>query len=248
MTGPVSTQVCAAWATEADLPDDHPELAPGRWDELLLVATEIMWALSGRRWSGRGTPPCSASATLRMQQSSMAGWWPAGMDAIRGAGFGHDYIARPSVQAQRVVKLPHDETTLVTAVTIGGEPFAAWHHRGAWLYRDDGAGWQECDGQDVVVHYEWGQLPPVGGTRAMLLLAIELGKSEIGDSSCRLPKRVVNVTRQGISMALLDPQTFLTRGKLGMPDIDQWLASVNPKGYAERGSFWTPDVLRAESS
>jgi hypothetical protein len=56
---------------------------------------------------------------------------------------------------------------------------------------------------------------------------------------------VVSVTRQGVTIALLDPQRYLDKGKLGIPDIDQWLAAVNPNAIPERGTVWSPDVPRA---
>jgi len=238
---PASSQVCSAWATVDDLPDNKPDLPPERWAELLLVATEILWALSGRRWSGDGS--CEATATLYVENQRCCGWWPGGSPV---AGYYVPaLIPRGASVSQQAVKLPHDEVTEILTVTIGGLAFAAWRHTGSWLRRTDGLGWQDCGGRDVVVEYLWGHAPPAGGKRAVVLLAIELGKDEVGDSSCKLPKRVVSVTRQGVSMMLIDPQTFLQRGKLGMPDIDQWLASVNPRGLAERGTVWSPDVPRA---
>jgi hypothetical protein len=114
------------------------------------------------------------------------------------------------------------------------------------LIRTDGRGWSTaCGGETVTVVYRWGEAPPAGGKRAAVLYALELGKGEVGDSSCRLPKRVVSVVRQGVSMTLIDPQRYLENGKLGMPDIDQWLASVNPGAIPERGAVWSPDVPRA---
>jgi hypothetical protein len=233
--------VCSAWATLEDLPDDKPDLGDERWGELLLVATEILWALSGRRWSGDGS--CEATATLYVENDRCCGWWPGG--APVAGYFFPALISRSPSASQRAVKLPHDEVTEVLSVTVGGVAFTSWRHTGAWLHRTDGRGWQDCAAADVVIEYLWGKAPPAGGKRAAVMLALELGKAEVGDSSCRLPKRVVSVTRQGVSMTLLDPQTFLQRGKLGIPDIDQWLASVNPKGLAERGSVWSPDVPTA---
>lgn len=241
MSEPTSTQVCAAWAVEADLPEAKPALPPERWAELLLVATETLWALSGRQWSGRADPPCEATATLYVEQGVCWGWWPGVLDA----GYVGNWVRSPAAQAQRAVKLHHDEVTDVVSLSIGGVAFTDYRRNGSWLYRTDGRSWAEHAGLDVVVVYQWGKEPPLGGKRAVELFAVELGKAEAGDSTCRLPKRVISVVRQGVSMTLLDPQTFLKDGKLGIPEIDIWLASVNPKGLAERGSVWSPDVPRA---
>ena len=38
------------------------------------------------------------------------------------------------------------------------------------------------------------------------------------------------ITREGITMTLLDPQEFLDKGRTGLPDVDRWLVLVNPGG------------------
>jgi hypothetical protein len=234
---PASSQVCAAWATRDDLPDELPgELSSAEWDEQLLVATEILWALSGRQWSGEG---CEATATLYVDQGRCLGWWPGS-----GMGLSRDYLTMPATHNQRAMKLPHPEIVEVTTVTAAGEAFTAFRRLGSWLFRTDERGWNELRG-DVVVDYLWGAAPPAGGRRAVIAYAIELGKALAGDASCRLPKRVVSITRQGVAMSLIDPARYLDKGKLGMPDIDQWLSAVNPKAIVESGVVWSPDLLQA---
>ena len=240
MTAPASPQVCAPWATEADLPDDRPVLPAGvTWDQVLLWATEILWALSGRRWSGTTVGGgCQASAELHYETGtcwwgSAAGWpelWPGPRHASVG---------------DAVVQLPHDEATAVESVVLGGQAFDAWRQEGPWLFRTDGRGWR---GHQVVITYRWGIAPPATGVRQAVVLALELAKALTGDTKCRLPKRTTNVTRQGVSMTMIDPQTFLKDGKTGLTDVDLWLATVNPQARAERGSVWTPDAPRARRS
>ena len=244
MTEPASTQLCRAWATESDLPDTRPDLPPPTtWDELLLAASEILWALSGRQWSG--TPEeggCEASATLVRDQGSCVGWYLGWAPMIYGAV---PMVAAPAARQQQAMKLPHDEVTEVVSMTVGEEPFTSYRRMGSWLWRTDHHGWNEF-ADDVVVTYRWGVAPPEGGKRSVIAYALELGKAIVGDSSCRLPKRVTTITRQGVSMTLIDPQRYLDNGKLGIPDIDQWLAAVNPQAQPERGSVWSPDVPRAQ--
>lgn len=232
MTEPVSTQLCAPWATRDDLPDPRPDLTDAEWDSVLLATSEILWALSGRQWSGTSTPPCQASATLHVDQGQCVGWW-AGPSR---------YLPQQAAGAQRDVKLPHDEVTGIVSVTVGGAAFVDYERRGSWLHRTDGWGWGVAD-LDVV--YTWGKAPPEAGRWHAVAYAVELAKARVGDSTCRLPKRVVSVTRQGVTIALLDPQRYLDKGKLGIPDIDQWLAAVNPNAIPERGTVWSPDVPRA---
>jgi hypothetical protein len=236
---PASSQVCAPWATPEDLPGDLPALPTGvTWGDLLLWATEVLWALSGRRWSGTADGGCEASAELHPEPSgcawrTSAGWpglWP-----------GPHYVSAGNA----VVQLPHDETTEVTSVVVAGGAFSSWRQEGAWLFRTDGLDWR---GHSVVITYRWGLAPPALGVRQCVVLALEFGRALAGDAKCRLPKRTTNVTRQGVSMTLIDPQTFLKDGKTGLTDVDLWLASVNPKASPERGSAWSPDLPRARRS
>ena len=240
MTDPVSTQVCSSWATLEDLPEARPALSDDRWEELLLAATEILWALTGRQWSGEG---CEATARLYHQQGVCLAYWPGGNPTM-GVAAAMELIPR-LVAGSTALKLPHDEVTEVVSVTIGATPFTGYRNQGSWLIRSDGRSWECCLTDDVTISYLWGLAPPRGGVRAAAAYAVELGRAEANDSACRLPKRVMNIQRQGISMTLIDPQRYLDKGRLGIPDIDQWIAAVNPSGIAERGWVWSPDVPRA---
>ena len=91
------------------------------------------------------------------------------------------------------------------------------------------------------VKYMRGKPLPIAGVKALSELACELCKACIGDSSCCLPKRVTQITRQGVSMTLLDPMTFLENGRTGLYLVDAWLQSVNPKALARRAGVYSPD-------
>lgn len=236
---PASSQVCAPWATQADLPDDRPELPTGvTWDQVLLWATEILWALSGRQWSGSADGGCEASASLYQERGSC--WWSTTV------GWPELWAGPRFAQVgDAVVKLPHDEVASVDSVTISGSAFTGWRLEGSWLFRTDGRGWR---GHAVTVAYRWGSAPPALGVRCCVVFALELAKAITGDKSCALPKRVTSVTRQGVSMTMIDPQTFLKNGKVGLTEVDLWLSAVNPQARAERGSVWSPEVPRARRS
>ena len=44
-----------------------------------------------------------------------------------------------------------------------------------------------------------------------------------GDKACKLPDRVQNISRQGVSWTILDQQDFLEKGLIGINSIDNWL-------------------------
>jgi hypothetical protein len=243
--------LCSSWATVADIPEDLlPLLSEAEWDALLLTCSEILWALSGRQWSGGG---CVAAAELRAcppapgtkswpfgPMGDCCGYWPA-------SGYPWSFstgVIRRGANAF-AVQLPHDEVTSVTSVTVNGEPFLSYRLEGSWLERTDCRSWQECGDADVLIEYVWGLTPPAGGVRAVVTLAIEIAKQATGDATCRLPRRVVSVTRQGVTMAFVDPMRFLKDRLTGLPDVDMWIMAVNPYRRPERAQVWSPDVPRA---
>ena len=81
---------------------------------------------------------------------------------------------------------------------------------------------------------------PSAGQHAAGVLACELWKS-MTSQACRLPQRVTDITREGVSMTVLDPQDFLDEGKTGLPEVDQFLSAVNPAGRRGVAYVWSPD-------
>jgi hypothetical protein len=50
---------------------------------------------------------------------------------------------------------------------------------------------------------------------------------------CRLPRRVRSVSRQGVTMDMVDPTSIYAEGLTGLPEIDTWLKAVNPFTLAQ---------------
>ena len=133
------------------------------------------------------------------------------------------WIALPVVEVQQVI--------------IGGEvldPSAYRLEGGHLLVRTDGQEWPSH--QDVTVgmdqEYSWGiqavvgHPVPTGGRLAAGVLACELALAACDDKKCRLPQRVQSITRQGVSMTLLDDFQGLDEGRTGIWLIDSWIASI----------------------
>ena len=72
------------------------------------------------------------------------------------------------------------------------------------------------------------------------MLAWELSKAVECPDECELPQRVQSVTRQGVSVTVLDQFEDLDEGRTGIWLIDSWVASVTrpPSG----GSVLSPDL------
>ena len=137
----------------------------------------------------------------------------------------------------------------IDGTPISGPNGAYWLMDGNRLMRTDGGTWPQC--QDLTrpidqpgtfgIQYWRGQPVPAAGRRAVALLACELWKACNGSSDCKLPARVQQVQREGISMTMLDSQEFLDKGRTGVTEVDLWLSAVNPYGHRQPAGVYSPD-------
>lgn len=112
------------------------------------------------------------------------------------------------------------------------------------------ARWPLCQDMDAPatepntweITYMRGRPVPEAGRSSLSELACELSKACLGDSTCRLPSRVTSIQRQGITMAMLDPMTFIDYGRTGLYSVDLWLKTVNPKARSRSAAVLSPDV------
>lgn len=102
------------------------------------------------------------------------------------------------------------------------------------VVRMDGGQWPTCQdmnaalGEDDTwsITYTRGYPVPAGGQVAAGLLAVELAKAACNDKTCGLPRRVQSITRQGVTVAVLDAFDDIDEGHTGIWLIDSWVASV----------------------
>lgn len=99
------------------------------------------------------------------------------------------------------------------------------------------------------VTFDYGVAPPSLGRLAAAELGYQLylAVTPAGAGKCRLPARVTNITRQGMSAVLLDPQVFLDKGRTGLSICDYFIEMTNPHGLRRRSTAWTPDIGRRVS-
>lgn len=79
--------------------------------------------------------------------------------------------------------------------------------------------------------YRFGSTLTRGARSALIYYArqLYLGGPYGDPETCELPTRTTSITREGLSMSLLDPATLLDKGLTGLIRVDEWLAS-----YANR--------------
>lgn len=216
-------------------------------------ATDVLYALSGRRYPGPRVATLTVPPTVQGPRSLLpvAAPWASGTvrQGCGGCVSGFDpqlypiravlrlTIGGTDVPAEQI-KLSGQQTVSVVAGTTA-DPLAVnrWcGPDGAYSLFPGGCG---CSSPGVELTFVWGQDPPAGGVAAAQLLAVEVLKGLNGDE-CRLPGNVVSVNRQGVSV-VLDPAEILDNGRTGIPLADTWLAAVNPAGLKAAPTLWWPE-------
>ncbi len=279
MSAPIQS-TCGLWAELSDLPepcsDYESQLGTTLLDECLQAASDVLFQLSGRQFSGS----CSdcVRPTARYVSYGDPMWWN---QELYG-GTSSFWLAPGLINGLlwngtcSCNKTNRTGCTLISEITLGGYPVTQIDKvlvdgvelvNGTdyriddfrWLVRlpdSDGnpQGWPCCQNMllpstepdTFEVTFTYGVPPPVLGKMAAAKLACELAKSTDPDlvGQCQLPQRVTSITRQGVSMVLLDPMTFIKDGKTGIYIVDMFLQSVNPKGLTARAEVISPDIRR----
>lgn len=250
---PLDTSCCSEWSTY----DPSLQTAATAW------ASEILYALSGRRF---GTCP----VTVRPCGSNCRrgfGWmtWPVTLDggSADAAGGWFPYVDAAGVWrncacvgacscAARCELILPGPVASITEVSVDGVVVAPSGYRvdnGRILVRTDGECWPECQdfnesselAEDTFfVTYERGEAVPVGGQIAAGKLACEYAKA--CTTGCKIPGNLASLTRQGVEVQVLDPAATLTDGYTGIHDVDLWLRSVNPFKRVQRPRLYSPDL------
>ena len=195
--------------TDADLA--AVDAAQAAQDDAAATAVQIMWALSGRQF---GVCPVIYRPTPVAERAPCPG--------------GGSWVLLPGPVAA------------VVSVSVGGAVIdpSSYRVEGDRLYRTGGYQWpaQNLDRPDGdpgtwSVTYRRGLPVPAGVGRLTGALAREL-LSACDGGKCRLPRSVVSTTQRGVTH-VFDPAKILGAGKTGIPEIDSWLAAVNPHRLAE---------------
>jgi len=136
----------------------------------------------------------------------------------------------------------------VQALSVGGRSFtddeiALFDY--SYVAAGTGRCWSSCD--DVEISYTYGSPPPAMGQVAARALANEYVWAVTDDDRCALPQRITQISRQGESWTLLDPQTFLSEGLTGIYRVDLFLRTVNPDRARMRARVFSPDIPRART-
>lgn len=186
-------------------------LPASRQEYVLDVATWVLWSLDGRRYPGICT------STIRICRSCLVcgygSWCVCGVrDSI---DLGSRY---PTFAVWDVI---------IDGVELDPSAYSLREHR--WLDRIDGEMWPAggdlTDPSAFSISRAYGRRPPIGLVNAAAVFAYELALRCVESDACRIPERVTQINREGVSYTIIDPQKFIDEGRTGVYDVDLALAA-----------------------
>jgi hypothetical protein len=218
------------------------------------AATEVLWALSGRRF---GLCSSTVRPCRRGDRDAWLRWepWltlPYGSLAISFCGCAGWSCSCMPPGCEVSLPGPVNDVTrvLVDGQVVPAAAYVVYDRR--WLVRVDGDCWP--DRQDLTVAddqpgawavtFRRGVPVPKGGQLAAGQYACEVAKAISADNTCRLPRRVQSLVRQGVQQTFVDPAQLAKDGMTGLPEVDQWLRAVNPHRLPRDSVVWSPDLDR----
>jgi hypothetical protein len=248
------------WDSDGVCEDLPQGFDPAVLAEARVAATGVLWALSGRRYGYRTSvvrpilSQCVVSPwwTLPLFTAAYGAWtYPAGYMVVTCGSCNGGREGSCSCEPT-VMKLS-TKAVGITGVKVDGVELdpADWalSADGRYLTRLDGETWPRCqnmnlpDTEDGTMSFtmRWGQEPPALSKAAMGALECELAKLRIAPDDCALPQRVSSLSRQGVSITMLDPMDFLDEGKTGIYVVDLFLKTVNPRKQRRPSGVWRAD-------
>lgn len=232
-------------------------LSPELQEQLIQTAADLLWGWTERVFGLEEVTvrPCRHRRPQR--PSTFEGWGPVVFrDGVaRSISCGVCLSSRcncgPDGPAVLVLPGPIDDVVAVQVdgVILDEDAYEVLDRRR--LIRRDGSGWPTKqrlerplgDPDTWGVTYVRGLAVPTGGRLAQGKLACELALAFTGGKGCQLPQRVQSVTRQGVTVAVIDAFEGLDRGRTGIWLIDSWVSSVTVSSYAP-AAVLSPDIGR----
>jgi hypothetical protein len=221
--------------------------------EAAQVASQLLWSMSGRKYTGVTTVTERYTCVLRNNRMGPS------TKTNSPVLFGGDVYNIPSGDYDEYSELTADGLSPDARIRLRGRPVTKIHairnKTGAIInpssyYLVDhstihivaGTPWTPCNTE---ITYSHGTPVPIAGRMAARTLAMEFAKLWAGDDDCALPQRVTSVSRQGVSYTILDNQEFIAELRTGIYVIDLFLKTVNPDNARKKAKVFAVDVPRA---
>lgn len=246
---------CDGWDPDVSCCPDWDTYSTTLQQSAIDYATFVLWAATGRRFGlcTRTVRPCTGafcSEGVNGYYWADGGWKPYILNGVwRNGGCG----CACSISCQ--VYLPGPVNSIVSVMVDGEvvDPLTYRVDNGMWLVRTHNESSDDCwpATQDYnldppadntfVVSYQRGIPVPSVLQRAAGELACEWAKACLG-LPCRLPGRVTSISRQGVSVSMVNVMEMLDHGLTGVDTVDQIIMSINPYGLKSAMRVVSPDV------
>lgn len=228
-------------------------------------ATQILDALTGRRFAQCPVNyrPCGPRCVngfgylafpVGAPQSGGGGlpWMTPYIDAgiWRNCGCAGGCSCRAACEVPFPTPVAAVDSVLIDGVVLDPASYRLDSYRGIpTLVRTDGECWPQCQDMDVdhdevgafTIVYQPGDPLPEAGQIAAGLLACEFLKACQGEE-CALPQQLSSLSRNGVEVTVVDPETLLEDGRTGIAQVDLWVRSVNPAGRTRRTRVLSSDL------
>jgi len=222
-------------------------------EEAIKTASYLLWAMSGRKYTGVTTVTERYTCVLRNNRMGPS------TKTNSPILFGGDVYNIPSGDYDEYSELTADGMSPESRIRLRGRPVTKIHairnrlgdiidpsnyylvdH--STIHIKAGTPWTPCNTE---VTYSYGTPVPIAGKMAARKLAIEFCRLWNGDEMCELPQRVTSVSRQGVSYTILDNQEFIDELRTGLYEIDLFLKVTNPDNARRKSKVFSPDQPRA---
>jgi hypothetical protein len=249
------------WATVDELPAERPTLPGGdeEWSQLLAASSEVLYALTGRRYAGLRERAVELRAPCRCGGRLTGGVPVAWLEYSLGGGsalgsFAYDPYSLPLAAwgacRPHTVRLPNrDAVELLAVVDAEGGPFDVSRYlieRGGYLARVPGTTVEEAPlpgcRRPLRLRYRFGKAPGDAAVGSVVQLALALGQARLDPDSSPLPGTVTQIVRQGVTFTQQTASQMIELGQTGLTPVDLWVASANPGRTRRPPRSWSPDT------
>lgn len=228
------------WGNVEDLLDPmHPKA-----EIYLKMSSHILYILTGEKFQGERT-----TTEFFSGNSSEHVYAPAVMDG-RMYNLPRSQVLR-SMNASRgssggrVTKLylKHKPVREVIEIVESGvtlDPSSYTLRERAFIRKRNGSVWRMSSSDELAVTYTYGANPPQMGIDEAIKLADQFMLYEIGSDDCILPETVTAVERQGVSIAVINPNDIIQNGFTGIRSTDMFIKTYNPDRARVKSKIYIP--------
>lgn len=252
---------CDGWDPDTSCCPDWDTYTPELQASAINYATFVLWAATGRRFGlcTKTVRPCTGQFC---NQDGVYGfywnegtWFPYILN-----GLWRNWTCGCGCSVNCQVYLPGPVNSIISVLVDGEvvDPDTYRVDNAQWLVRTHTTAEAESGAETncwprfqdfnkdspetdtFVVSYLRGLAVPPVLQRAAGELACEWAKACLG-LPCRLPGRVTSISRQGVSVSMVNVTELLQNGLTGVDTVDQIIMAINPYGMKSAMRVVSPD-------